>query len=246
MATAFSSRFRSNELELMDGADFDRAEYAQTLKQLESINRLTNGYGPTISAIAHVARANPKRPLRVLDIGFGHGDTLRRLRRWSKEKSIELDLIGVDLNPLSSELAENATPKTDNITYLTCDIFDFNVKDVDVMINSLFMHHLSDHQIVRLLRWMTENAQLAWFINDLHRNALAYHFIRYATQVGRMNRLIRNDAPVSVARSFRDADWKGYAAEAGIPADAMCIRWHWAFRYGVFCDTPQAREGMKR
>jgi SAM-dependent methyltransferase len=255
----FSIPTRLHDLEIMDGEDFSPYEYEKTLEELELINRLTNGYRPTLESIEKLLSANrdtKKRNIRILDIGFGYGDTLRAISRWAKAKNIKVDLVGVDLNPQAREHAQKATSADANIRYITADIFKMPsvaptaeektsapVSDggFDIVVNSLFMHHLRDHEIVRVLRWMTENSRLGWVINDLHRHPIAYHFIKHATKLTGFNRLICNDAPLSVARSFRRSDWRGYLAEAGIPESAVTIRWHFPFRYGILCDTHALR-----
>lgn len=212
------------------------------LRELEFINRLTNGYGPTIRAIASVASQNRHRRLRVLDIGSGGGDTLRAVRRWADRRGLALDLVGIDINPLAKRYAVARAGGFRGIRYVTGDIFEFEeAEEFDIMINALFMHHLDDAQIPLLLRWMTERARLAWFINDLHRHAIAYHFIKLTTRALGFGRLVRHDGPVSVAKSFRRRDWRIYLEQAGIPAAGVSIRWHLSFRYGVFCDTAKLR-----
>jgi SAM-dependent methyltransferase len=251
----FSIPTRLHDLEIMDGEDFSPREYEKTLEELELINRLTNGYQPTLDSIEKLLSANQdtkKRNIRILDIGFGYGDTLRAISRWAKAKKIKVDLVGVDLNPQAREHAQKATPAEANIRFITADIFKMpsvTPSDAetpsdgrfDIVVNSLFMHHLRDQEIVRVLRWMTENSRLGWVINDLHRHPIAYHFIKHATKLTGFSRLICNDAPLSVARSFRRSDWRGYLAEAGIPESAVTIRWHFPFRYGILCNTRALR-----
>ena len=238
----FLNASRADFPELIDGADFSPEEFGNMLREIEIINRLTNGYGPTIDAIASVAGKYPHRRLRVLDIGSGAGDTLRAVRRWADRQGLELDLVGIDINPFAQKHAEACAGGSRGIRYLTGDIFRFEeADDFDIMINALFMHHLDDVRIPFLLRWMTERARLAWFINDLHRHAIAYHFIKLATRALGFGRLVRHDGPLSVAKSFRRRDWKLYLEQAGIPVACVSIRWHLSFRYGVFCDTAQLR-----
>jgi SAM-dependent methyltransferase len=234
---------RKLEPEIMDGHDFSPREYEKTLEELELLNRLTNGYQPTLQALEELLLKNPsenpqdaeKRNIRILDIGFGYGDTLREIYRWAQAKKISVELVGVDLNPQARLHAEKATPDEMKIQFITADIFKMPTTEdrFDVIVNSLFMHHLDDKEIVRVLKWMTENSRLGWIINDLHRHPVPYHFIKYATRLTGFSRLICNDAPLSVERSFRKTDWLGYLREAGLPESAVSIRWHFPFRYGL-------------
>lgn len=230
---------RSFQHEILDGGEFDRAEYETTLRQLEIINKLTRGYDPTLAAVHEVAKRAPGKTLRILDIGFGGGDTLRALARWARKAGIDLELTGVDLNPWAKDYAERVTPKDLGIRYVTGDVFDLrSPRPYDMIINALFMHHLGDRQVVDLLRWMSDHAALAWFINDLHRHPIAFYFIRHTTRLFGFNRLIRNDAPLSVARGFRSREWRNYLLEADLPLEQVSVRWHWSFRYGILFQKP--------
>ncbi|MBA2500477.1 MAG: SAM-dependent methyltransferase, partial [Chitinophagaceae bacterium] len=56
---------------------------------------------------------------------------------------------------------------------------------------------------------------------------------KYITRFFSNSYLVKNDAPVSVARSFRTKDWQHLFQQAGI--DAYDISWQWAFRFLVSC-----------
>jgi SAM-dependent methyltransferase len=240
---------RVDRLELMDLGDFGAMEYQQTLEELELINRLTDGYTPTLRAVskfaskyARCSSASRQQPLKILDVGCGYGDTLRMIAKWSRKKNISVELIGIDSNPDAVFLATAATDPEFPIRYITCSSFDTeglrevlhpSSGKVDIIINSLFMHHLKDAEIPDFIRWMTLRSRLGWFINDLHRHPLAYHFIGYFSRLFGFSRMICHDAPLSVARSFSRADWIKFLTAADIPLSAAQITWHWSFRYGI-------------
>jgi 2-polyprenyl-3-methyl-5-hydroxy-6-metoxy-1,4-benzoquinol methylase len=231
--------------EIMDGSDYLDSEYGQTLRELEWINRFTNGYAPTLSAVKKTAELAGGRKIRILDIGYGYGDTLRRIYRWAKAQEIEVELHGIDLNPQAKRWAQSATPPDYQIDFRVGNAFDLRDEKFDLVINALMMHHLDDAKIVKLLRWMTANATLAWFINDLHRHPLAFYFTKLMAPILGFGRLVKNDAPLSIAKSFTSAEWRRYLGEAGVPDSAVSLRWHWAFRYGVFCRSEDARRTLR-
>src|SRR3546814_17453349 len=80
---------------------------------------------------------------------------------------------------------------------------------------------------------MERHAALGWFVNDIHRHPLPYHFIRHAVRLAHMNRLVLHDAPVSVGRAFVRRDWLALIAEAGLAPDDVEIVWRLPFTYGV-------------
>lgn len=240
MVSAMSLRGRTYTEEIMDGDDYHEGEYQRCLEELEWINRLTSGYTPTLEAVERAYRLNGEEKLRVLDIGFGNGDTLRMIRRWADAKGFDIDLTGIDINPKAKRWAESATQPEMRIRFETADAFDVD-EEYDLIINALMMHHLNDDEIVRLLRWMTDHSRVGWFVNDLHRHPVAFHFARFFTKAFGFGRLVRNDAPLSVARSFRPEDWDHYLERAGIARSSVRLRWHWAFRYGLFCHSFDAK-----
>jgi hypothetical protein len=103
----------------------------------------------------------------------------------------------------------------------------------DAVISSLFAHHLDDRQLVWFLRWMEASARLGWLINDLHRHPIAYAIARWAPHLLRMNRLVRHDAAVSVARSCARRDWERLLARAGVAGPPTTVSWRFPFRYAV-------------
>ena len=99
---------RSRAAELMDADDLDPATYADVLADLAQVNRLTLSARPTLGFLRR-ALGTAKR-LRLLDVGFGHGDMLRRIARWANARGIAAELVGIDLNPNSAAVAIAATP----------------------------------------------------------------------------------------------------------------------------------------
>lgn len=227
----FSSRSRHPEL--MDSLHIAYDEFRDCLRTLELINFLTLGYRPTLQWLNNV-ETHETGALTIWDVGCGGGDMLRCL--WRKAGNNRLSLVGIDINPWSEQAAAEATPAQAPIEFVTADVFSITGRaPPDFIISSLFTHHLSDEQLVDFLRWMDGRAAKGWFINDLHRHPLPYYFIKCTTRLLSRNRLIRHDAPVSVARSFTRADWQRLLARAGIAAGRYVISWHFPFRYCVGC-----------
>jgi hypothetical protein len=234
---------RSNERELMDRADIGFAEFHHCLQSLATINALTLAYRPTLTWLQPWLESGER--LHIVDVGSGGGDMLRRIsarrakiRKQSKQSGLHdsLDLMGVDLNPWSQRSAELCNSNV-RIRHITTDVFNFQPKwPVDLVISNLFTHHLSESRLVQFLQWMDRHARKGWFINDLHRHALPYYGIKLATRLFSRNLLIRNDAPVSVARAFTKPDWQRLLLHAGIESDVR-IRRYFPFRLCLYCNT---------
>lgn len=222
---------RSSQPELMDTEVVSYEQFRHCLRELETINHWTLAYGPTLRWLRRMGRNNPVS--EILDVGSGGGDMLRRIVQRNAGYAANTKLIGIDLNPWSKKAANkwsHALP----IKFETGNIFDFKpARNADVIISSLFTHHLSDEQLVEFLRWMETHATRGWFINDLHRHWLPYYFIKAATSLLSRNPLIKHDAAVSVSRAFTRVDWQRLLLQASIPVEQVRIRWHLPFRYCV-------------
>jgi Methyltransferase domain len=221
--------------ELMDSEPVGFEEFRQCLQQLEMLNRWSLAYRPTLAWLARaLARPADESPTTLLDVGSGHGDMLRRIAGWAARRGVRLELVGVDLNPWSKRAAELATPAGSPIRYETGDLFALGEeRRFDFIVSSLFAHHLDDDGLVRFLQWMERRARRGWFVNDLHRHAVPYWFLRTLFAVGRFNRLVVHDGPVSVARSLDRRDWERALERAGIDRASVEIGWWMPFRWGV-------------
>ena len=223
--------------ELMDSDETDFATFRDCLVDLAKVNRLTLAYRPTLRFFADLAKAGrlPRdRTVSVVDVGSGFGDMLRKVDRWAALRGLRLDLIGVDLNPWSARTATAATAPDRSIRYVTANVFDFSAgRPIDIVISSLFTHHLDDASLVRFIAWMEANAAIGWFVNDLHRHPLPYHAFRIASRALRFHHFVQHDGPISIARAFDPHDWRDALAAAGLPAGAADIRPQFPFRLCV-------------
>ena len=105
--------------ELMDGEDLDAATYAAVVGDLARVNVVTMAARPTLDFLARGTRGMMR--FKLLDVGFGDGDMLRRIARWAARRGIEAELVGVDLNPRSALAAAAHTPNDLPIRYVTGD-----------------------------------------------------------------------------------------------------------------------------
>lgn len=221
---------RSREDEQMDAADLDPAVYEQVLHDLARVNRWTLTAHPVL---AFMKRAiGDARSFRLLDVGFGDGDILRAIARWARRRNIAADLVGVDLNEKSVHAARIATPADLAIDYRAGDYLD-QQGPFDFIISSQVTHHMTDEQLMTFLRHMEAEARMGWLICDLHRHGFAHWGFPILARLMFVHRIVREDGRLSIARSFRPAEWEALLAEAGIPAGAARIVRRFPFRLCV-------------
>ena len=231
------SRFAQRVLlpELMDTEPCGAAEFHACLLDLSRVNRLTGAYRPTLRFLRDAARALPAgRPLRILDVGGGYGDALRRIDRWAERRGVVLHMTSVDLSPWARAAGESAPPTRQPIRWVTADIFDYQPPEPpDLVLSSLFTHHLDDDGVVRYLRWMQDHAVLGWFVNDLQRHWLPFGVFRIWSRLAGWHRFVQHDGPVSIGRAFTRADWHRLLRRAGLDPRTIRVRWWLPFRLCV-------------
>lgn len=215
--------------ELMD-EPCSREEMRACLRDLEKVNRLFLAYRPLLSWLDSLELAKGAEPIRIVDVGCGYGDGLRRIGRWAQARGISVKLTGCDLNPDAVAIAAEATARVSassaggNIEWIAADIFSLDGRrPIDIVVSSLFTHHLSEGDIVRFLRWMEEHARVGWFINDLSRAAIPYWLFKAFAKVAGLHRFVQHDGPVSIARAFSREDWQRMCGAAALSEKDIII-----------------------
>ena len=101
---------RASDAEWMDGDDVSPDVFAACVASLARVNTITLARPPTLAWLARATRAlGPNAAFRLVDVGFGDGDMLRAIRRWTTRLGFQADLIGYDLNPRSAPAANART-----------------------------------------------------------------------------------------------------------------------------------------
>jgi ubiquinone/menaquinone biosynthesis C-methylase UbiE len=200
-------RRRSTIPEIMDDLSRPRREFDEAYRELAKVNRWLGG-------IRAIERFLPTGNLLVLDVAAGGCDVGESISR--PERSV----IVLDRNSEGLKLAKRSWP-------VTADALEMPFPDqtFDVVMASLFFHHLSDEECVRVLKSMWRMARRRVVINDLHRHPIAYFSIRTIAAFSK-SVMFRHDGPVSVLRAFTADELLAIARRAGISA-----RVHRSFPY---------------
>lgn len=224
---------RSSEEEIMDDLASSGPVIDQTLVELETINTLLGGNYVTLNGLDRLINGKTLTGnLRIADLGCGGGDILRLISNWLEKREINAALIGFDANPNIVDFARKHTHQK-NISYQSVNIFsdDFKTQRFDIVVSTLFFHHFSSDQLADFLRQLRSQTNIGIVINDLHRHWFAYYSIKWLTALFSKSPMVKHDASLSVARSFRKKDWITILEKAGIQDYKM--RWMWAFRWQV-------------
>ncbi|HLP39159.1 methyltransferase domain-containing protein [Lacibacter sp.] len=229
---------RSYQKELLDGDDIPFEDIKQNMQELDVINTWLGGHQITIKGLQQIMNRVSHTPafgvahpqaLIVCEIGCGGGDNLRAIQQYCEKKRIYLKLIGIDINPHCIAYARSRK-ENEGIEFICSDYSKamFTQKP-DIIFSSLFCHHFTEDELQRQFIWMKNNSTLGFFVNDLHRHPLAYHSIKLLTTLFSKSYLVKNDAPLSVARGFKKDELIEILQQSSIIH--YQLKWMWAFRW---------------
>jgi len=195
-------RHRANLSEIMDDLSRPAHEFDQAYRELEIINRRLGG----IRAIERFLPAEPN--LLMLDVAAGACDVSEGLLG-----RIAARMVVLDVNARGLKLARKSWPVVGDALELP-----FREGTFDVVMASLFFHHLSDDNCVRVLANMWRISKRLVLVNDLHRHPVAYFSIRALATAFSKSPMVQHDGPVSVLRAFRPHELLEVAKRARVPA----------------------------
>jgi 2-polyprenyl-3-methyl-5-hydroxy-6-metoxy-1,4-benzoquinol methylase len=225
-------RYRSAEKEYLDRDNILTKDLYRNLLELDIINKQLGGYRASLNGLKYILKTNNKFE-KVLDIGFGGGDSIKQFSGFAEKNSFKLFFYGVDLKNDCLKYAEDNLVTVIN-KELICDdyrnISEELLKQIDIIHCSLFLHHLTDEEIISLFKF-AKTHQCTILVNDLHRNWMAYCSIKFITAIFSKSYLVKNDASLSVKRGFKKSELTSLLQQSGFKN--FSIKWSWAFRYIV-------------
>lgn len=227
--------------ELMDDPALPAADHFAALDALATINAVSLTAGQIAGCVQRIvgggrATAGPaRRPLKIVDVACGGGDLsvavagrlARRLGSAGGDGPPPVEVLGIDLSPRAIERARGYAARKG------CRLVDFAVRDVlaegcppcDVVVSSLFLHHLDDAAAADVLRSMAAAARLGGAVSDLIRSRIGLTLAVVGTTLLARSRVARVDGPLSVRAARTPAEYRRLADRAGLPQAAIRRTW---------------------
>jgi len=204
--------------EMMDQPDLEGVRHVHALRGLERINRVSGSLGIVWRPIRDLATELAPQTVRVLDIACGAGDLPTRLWHRSRRAALSLAIDGCDITPVALAHARRRAQQTGaQVTFFPLDALHQPLPgDYDVLMCSLFLHHLQVDEAVNLLRRMTGAARRLVLINDLRRGVLGYWLAYLGTRLLTTSDVVHVDGPLSVQAAFTIDEVKALAQRAGL------------------------------
>ena len=228
---------RSYAPEIMDRTDNDREALEGALRSIRRVNRWLGGQTALRDALRQRWTDAKGNTVRLLDIGTGEADLPIAALEWARRDGIDLEVVAVELDPITAAIARDAGRDYPQIEVIRADAFELPFADnsFDFVTASMFLHHFHELEVVRLLHRFAQVASRAVIVNDLRRHRLPYAFIRTLCTLLRPHPMFVHDAPLSVLRGFTDEEL-AWAAHQCTTAPAHLER-RWPFRLVLTLET---------
>jgi 2-polyprenyl-3-methyl-5-hydroxy-6-metoxy-1,4-benzoquinol methylase len=210
---------RSRIPELMDDPRLDRELHLEALRDLQFINKISGSAQILWSELNKFsAEENQTKPIRVLDIATGSGDILVELARLAKQNNRQIEFTGADISATAIEHAQNkAKSANTQIRFEELDVIKNKIPEgFDVVMTSLFTHHLDPDEVVQLFKNMRESEARMILVNDLVRSKLSYSLVWLATRLFTRSPVVHFDGPVSVRAAYTPEEMRSMAVSAGL------------------------------
>jgi SAM-dependent methyltransferase len=187
--------------ELLDTAPDDAA--LANLRDLTRINRWLGGHR---IASALLESLRPPARFTLLDVGAASGDYARAfLHRFPGAAVVSLDM-------RYRNLAAAPDPR------LVADAFrlPFAERSFDYVFCSLFLHHFTDRELIRVMNALATVARRGFLAIDLERSVLSRGFLSATRPFFGWSPITLHDGPVSVRAGFRKQELENLACRAGL------------------------------
>jgi hypothetical protein len=213
--------------EVMDQPGLDPREHAGALRGLARINFWSHSAGILWPPLTALAREMSPRPVRALDVATGGGDVPIRLWHRARRAGLAVRLDGCDRSPVAvAHAARQGQQAGADVRFLRADVLaDPLPAGYDVVMTSLFLHHLDERQAVAFLGRAAEAAGRMVLVNDLVRSRAGLLLAHLGTRLLSLSPVVHTDGPRSVEGAFTLAEVGDLADRAGLAGATVARRW---------------------
>jgi 2-polyprenyl-3-methyl-5-hydroxy-6-metoxy-1,4-benzoquinol methylase len=214
----------------MDQPDLEPQRHIDALKGLRRINRISNAASHVWKPVGQLAGV-ATRPIRILDLACGAGDLPIALAKMGVRRGKPVDIHGCDKSPTALEFARDSARRQQvRAGFFELDLFTDDIpSDFDVIICSLFLHHLDERFVIRLLQQMRQVAGRMIVVADLRRCYAGFLLALGATRILTRSPVVHVDGPRSVRAAFTIPEMREIAGYAGL--DGAHLTRTWPFRF---------------
>lgn len=217
---------RDRQPEIMDQPGLDVARHQQALRGLRRINSLSATARRLWTRIRPIARQAADE-ISILDVACGGGDVAIRLRQLAKHDGLPVAVAGCDMSATALEFARaRAQQLSADVRFFECNVLTQGLdQDYDIVVCSLFLHHLDESEAVELLREFRKRSRRAVLASDLRRSRWGYLLASVGGKVLSRSPVVHVDGPLSVRAAFTMDELRALADRAGLENAAVTRCW---------------------
>ncbi|MGD9607118.1 MAG: class I SAM-dependent methyltransferase [Leucobacter sp.] len=162
-------------VELMDDPGCDPEQLRRTLRRFALVNRAVSHWGSVYRSHLRPLLGRLGRPARLLDIGCGGGDVVRRLARLAHRDGFEIEALGIDPDPRAIAVARSAKtmPGISFFQAYSRTLVDEGAR-FDIVISNHLLHHLDESRFEELIADSEALTIDLCVHSDIARGRLAY------------------------------------------------------------------------
>jgi 2-polyprenyl-3-methyl-5-hydroxy-6-metoxy-1,4-benzoquinol methylase len=230
---------RRREPEVMDEPGLDPGQHMAALRGLARINAISASARILWSPVAELAGRLRTSRLRVLDVAAGAGDIPIAMWRKAQRMGLDLEIQGIDISDRAVTFArERAEACGAPIHFTRLDaVRDSLPVGFDVVVCSLFLHHVDEEVATNLLAKLGSSAAYLMLVNDLRRSRRGLLLAHVAARLLTRSPVVRADAPRSVRAAFTLGEVRRLAAAAGLHDAKVVPRWPCRFLLAWYRQT---------
>ncbi|MGO3147830.1 MAG: methyltransferase domain-containing protein [Leucobacter sp.] len=197
-------------LELMDDPDCDPQRLRRTLKRFTLINRVVSHWDGAYRSHLQPVLAGlvPRgRPVRLLDIGCGGGDVLRRIVQHARSDGIDVVALGIDPDSNAIEVA-NRKSTTHGVIFreTTSGTLVREGERFDIVVSNHLLHHLTAAEFDAVVADSEMLSTSLCVHSDIARSRLAFATYAAAAAPFSPGTFAYVDGLRSIRRSYTSAE----------------------------------------
>jgi 2-polyprenyl-3-methyl-5-hydroxy-6-metoxy-1,4-benzoquinol methylase len=205
---------RQLEGELMDDPGVDAHVHVAALRGLRRINRVSRTAAALWPPLVRIAGARRGGALSLLDIATGGGDAAISLWWRARRRGLALHVDACDISRTALRFAASGAARAGApVRFFRLDVLsEPPPARYDVITATLFLHHLTDAQIVALLRTLAAHADHL-LISDLIRSRAGYCLASIGTRLLSGSPIVHTDGLRSVRAALTVPEARALAAQ---------------------------------
>lgn len=224
----------------MDQSGLDPESHTEALDGLGRLHRIGRSARGIWPPIRDLARSSAPSSLRILDVATGGGDLPIALWQLGLRAGVSLEIDGFDRSSQAVAYArQKACRARSGVRFFLRDALAQEIPPgYDVVLCSLFLHHLERPEALSLLKRMAGAAGRMVLLHDLVRSRVNVVLMGAGAALFTQSPVVHADAPQSVQAAFTIPEVSAMAQEAGLTG-ARIVPKH-PFRFLLIWKRPAA------